>query len=252
MPDYYDIEYEPEYQERRSAYRVVPSPARPLSAWLYAPPAETIGGHVLEMSGQGMGIAAPAESLTVLSVDRVVELSVGSDHADRVVTPARIVSALPLDDYWARYGVLFVNVGGLYPQLDAFFQAHFNRRRHVRARPLVRDVVRAQMNWDGGQLTARVNDVSDGGMALSISPLSTLILSVGTQVALRFRLPGVVRSVSGRAEVRYVAELPRHRVIGLAFDLEDPHGIQRDLTLIQAFVAEQAGRVEAWEQTWTS
>ena len=78
MADYYDLEYEPEYQERRSAFRVVPSPSHPLSAWMYAPPAEAISGHVREMSGQGIGIAAPTTSLATLSVDQVLELALAS------------------------------------------------------------------------------------------------------------------------------------------------------------------------------
>jgi hypothetical protein len=250
MSDYYDLEYEPEYLERRSAHRILPT--SPLTAWMFAPPVEPLGGHVLEMSAQGIGIAAPLPGLASLTVEHVVELSVGADQDERLVTPARIVSALPLDEHWARYGLHFVHVGALDGQLASFFHAHFNRRADARARPLAHDVVRAQLQWRGGQLTARVHDLSVQGMALSISPRSPVVLKPDTEVALRFRLPGAVRSISGTARVRYAADLPRQRVIGLQFDLTDPRGITEDLPLVQAFVDAQLGRVEAWERTWTA
>ena len=250
MPDYYDIEYAPEYQERRSAYRVLPS--QPLSAWMYAQGAEPASGHVMEMSGQGMGIAAPTQTLAWFQEDQVIELSIGSNQNDRIVTPARIVSARPIDQDWARYGVFFINVGDLHEQLDMFFQAHFNRRGGERAKPLPNDVVRVQARWSGGQLTARVHDLSTTGMSMSISPLSTVILKPGMELQVQFRLPGAVRSVSGKAQVRYVAELTRNRLIGVRFDLEDPRGVIRDMALIQAFVNQALGRVQAWEQSWTS
>lgn len=250
MSDYYDLEYEPEYLERRSAHRILPT--SPLTAWMSAPPLEPIGGHVLEMSAQGIGIAAPLPGLASMTVETVVELSVGADEGERLVTPARIVSALPLDEHWARYGLHFVHVGSLDGQLDSFFAAHFNRRAGARARPLAHDVVRAQVQWRGGQLTARVHDLSVQGLALSISPLSPVVLKPDMEVALRFRLPGAVRSITGGGRVRYVAGLPRQRVIGLEFDLGDPRGIALDLPLVQAYVAEQHGRVDAWERSWTA
>ena len=72
------------------------------------------------------------------------------------------------------------------------------------------------------------------------------------ELQVQFRLPGAVRSVSGKAQVRYVAELTRNRLIGVRFDLEDPRGVIRDMALIQAFVNQALGRVQAWEQSWTS
>ena len=251
-PGYYDHEVQPEALERRSAWRLLPAEGRTLSAWMFTPPAEPVGGIVMEMSGQGIGIAAPLPSLERIGVDDVFELSVGVDERDRLVTPARVIAALPLDPHWARFGATFINVGGLQEQLEVFFQEHFNRRFGVRAKPLARDVVRAQVQWPGGQLTARVEDLSVSGLALSISPLSTIALKPGTVVSLRFRLPGAVRSITGQATIRYVAELPRNRVIGLEFDLDDPRGIAGDLPLVQAFVGERLAQVEAWERGWSA
>jgi hypothetical protein len=242
----HDLEARP--AERRAVHRVVPAHAIPVR--LLAGEGVDSRGTVAAMSCRGMTVAVPLESAAGLAVDQVVELSAGADSDEGLVTPARIASTRALDERWAHLGLEFVLVRGVHQQIERFFQAHCNRRGPARAAPLARDVVRAQAQWPGGQLTARVHDVSCGGMALSISPLSVVSLPPGQALSLRFRLPGALRSISGGGEVRYVAELPRQRVIGVAFDLDDPQGIARELEMLEAFVAERAVRALVWDQGW--
>jgi hypothetical protein len=251
MPDsYYDVEAQPEQLERRAVHRAIPSRALPVQ--LLVPGAAPVWGTVAAMSSRGLSVALPLESTVNLAIDQIVELSVGADGGEGIVAPARAASARALDEHWAHVGFEFILVGGLHQQLERFFLTHFNRRAHVRAAPLARDVVRVQAQWPGGQLTARVHDLSTSGLALSISTLSAVTLIPGQVLALRFRLPAAVRSIAGAAEVRYVAELPSRRVIGLAYDLSDPQGLARERGLIEAFVAEHAAKTQVWDQSWAS
>jgi phage-related protein len=246
---YYDDEVRPEL-ERRAAHRVVPAHAIPVQ--LLAPDGALLCGTVAAMSSRGMTVAAPLAGTASLAVDQVVELSAGAGSGEELVTPARVASARTLDERWAHLGLEFILVGGVHRQIERFFLAHGNRRAHARTAPLAQDVVRVQAQWPGGQLTARVHDVSVGGMALAISSLSAVTMTQGQALSLRFRLPGAVRSITGAAEVRYVADFPRRRVIGLAYDLSDPRGIARELEMIEAFVAERTVRSLAWDQSWTN
>lgn len=246
---YYDLEVRPEL-ERRAAHRLVPDHAIPVR--ISAADGRAFRGTVAAMSCRGMTLALPFAGAAGLDVDQVVELEAGAGSNEALVTPARVASLRALDEHWAHLGLEFILIGGVHRQIELFFFAHCNRRGGARAAPLAQDVVRVQVQWCGGQLTARVHDVSTAGMALSVSPLSAVTLGAGQALSLSFRLPGALRSISGAAEVRYVADLPQRRVIGLAFDLSDPQGIVRELEMIEAFVAERTVRALVWDQSWIS
>jgi hypothetical protein len=231
-----------------SALRLLPTGTLPVR--LVAPGSEAVWGTLAEMGVHGLCVGLPAAALPRLALGTVVEVRAGAREQVEFTAPARVTGTRLVDQHAARCELEFIPVAGQSTELERFFFAHFERRSQVRAAPLARDVVRAQLHWPGGQLTARVHDLSAGGMALSISPLSVVQLQTGQELGLRFRLPAAVRSIAGKGEVRYTAELPRYRLIGIAFDLGDPQGIARERAEIDAFVAENAARARAWQQGW--
>jgi len=239
-------------RERRGPYRQAPSSSQPLSAMLEIPDRDPVLGELLDLTAVGAGVRVPFATDPNLSIGDVIEVTIGSMMRTPVETPARVLNVAQPAPGFTRYGLEFINVGNLYSQLDSFYARFFNRRRHPRVRPVFDQVLRVELAWASADLTARVYDVSESGMALTLPRSFELDLELDGPVSIRFQLPHTGAPVEGLARVHYDVQLEKRRLAGIEYDLESPKGMSQHLPAIREYVAQRTDEMAAWERAWSA
>jgi c-di-GMP-binding flagellar brake protein YcgR len=238
--------------ERRGPYRQGTSNSQPLSVTLMIPASQPVQGQLIDLTAQGAGVCVPFATDPNLSVGDVVEVVVGSMMRAPIETPAKVVNVGQEGSGLVRYGLEFINVGNLYSQLDTFYARFFNRRRHVRVQPLFDQVIRVELAWAVADLTARVYDISESGMSLTIPKHFDLELASTGPASLRFQLPNSGVPVEGLAHVCFDVRLERRRLAGLEYDLQSSEGFARHVHAIREFVDQRSQQMMQWENSWTA
>jgi len=235
----------PEPRDRRGAYRDLPVEVGRMSVVLSGPELEPLAGQLADLSMHGVGVRLAGPRNANLIGGNLYQVAILSQVHPEVQTPAQLRSAIEEEGGW-RYGLEFVDVGDLHGQLDDFFVRYFNRRSDRRMRLVGQERVSLAMEWDGGQRTVRVCDISAGGVGFALSPQDLPPIERGARVAVRFRLPGVTGELAGHATVAHMTLLADRFVLGLAFDFEEPNGLALRRSDLERFVDERARLREAW------
>lgn len=235
---------------RRRTYRKQQCKAYALSVVLLGSEGP-LSGQFLDLSMGGVGAAFPLDRDPKLDEGDVVELVVQSLSHGKVQTPARVVYHRKIDGRRIRYGFEFVNAGNLYAQLDGFYARMFNRRSSMRVRPSLDRKVQLVLDAGGGARKATIAEISATGVGLVMSAEDAAGLSTGLRVSLEFRLPGTRDPFRGHAAIVNLRSTPERAVLGLAFDLEEPHGLGQKARALDAFISARAAEMERWESSWS-
>jgi hypothetical protein len=172
-------------------------------------------------------------------------VTIGSLAHPDIVTPVQLRSAIA-ERASCRYGFEFIDLGGLYEQLDDFFVRYLNRRRDERIRLIGKERIPLAMEWPGGRRAVHISDVSKTGMGFGLLPQDLPALEEGARVGVRFRLPGQAAEHAGEAELSRLTLLADRFVLGLAFDFDDPGGLALRRAELDAYVDERLRLREAW------
>ena len=122
------------FKSLRSLYRQVPSKNRALSVQLkLTADGEPIHGELKDVNAGGAGVQFPADRDPGLELDQKVDLTFSSLKSEgTVVLSARVAGTEAAEEGGSRYGFEFLEVGGLFENLDSYLFPLFNRRRVLR------------------------------------------------------------------------------------------------------------------------
>lgn len=232
--------------ERRSAYRKSASQLQGLSVDLAGPSGRGIG-NLVDVSAHGARVSFPPGYDPSLSVEDVVEATIQSLSHGVLRLDARVVHAAPSDQGGVLYGLEFLDPEQALSDLNPFYARLFNRRAAPRVRPSLDRRVTATLSWEGGEAQARVSELSVTGMGLSLPLVEAYRVMALREVYLSFGLPGIQGTFEGPA--RIVNRRPNGGTVhlGLAFDLDDPEGVGRDLGVLQEYVDRRIDEMRRWE-----
>jgi hypothetical protein len=233
--------------ERRSTYRSPIAPqAQGLSVSVAGPSGRGVG-NLVDVSARGARVSFPAGYDPALSVEDVVEATLQSlSHGDLRLT-ARVVHGAPSGQGSVLYGLEFLDAEQVLQDLNPFYARLFNRRAAPRVRPSLDRRVNATVSWEGGEARARVSELSVTGMGLSLPLVDAYRVMAVSEVYLSFGLPGIQGTFEGPARIVNRRPTGGSVHLGLAFDLEDPDGLGRDLGVLQEYVERRIDEIRRWE-----
>lgn len=235
---------------RRGAYRKRQCKAYSLSVVLLVE-GGALPGQFIDLSMGGVGAAFPVDRDPGLADGDAVELVVQSLSHGKVQTPARVVYRRKVEGRRVRYGFEFINTGNLYAQLDGFYARLFNRRSSMRVRPSLDRKVQLTLEVNGRTHEATISEISATGVGLVLAAEPGVMFEGGQRVGVEFKLPGTREPLRGHATLVNVRATPERAVLGLAFDLEEPHGLSEKALALEAFIDARAAEMERWENTWS-
>jgi hypothetical protein len=231
---------------RRGPYRTLPREAGELSVLFSGPEIQPVQAELVDLSTRGIGVRIPGRRRAELVVGDLYQVTIGSQVHPDIATPVQLrASTEEGEDAW-RYGFEFIDVGGLYEQLDDFFVRYLNRRHDERLRLAGRERIQLTLDWEGGRREVHVFDVSSGGVGFSLSAQDLPALEPGARVAVSFRLPGAATELVGHATLARLTLLGSSFVLGLAFDFEEPEGLALGRPELERYLAERKRLRDAW------
>jgi len=236
--------------EGRAQYRKRNSKTSSLEAVLKAPKWKPLTVELMDLSVRGAGIRVPFAQDRNLNVNDVVEITIGSMMRDEVVTAARVANITRDGESHIRYGLEFLNINGLFSQLDNFYARHFNRRRHVRVLPSLDRKVQAKLRFAGEEITGNVFDVSESGLGIVLSKDNAARVADIQQFEICVKLPGMNGEMVGPAKVQHRSAMQSQTLLGLQFDVEDGGGFARYTGELRTFIAARSAEMSMWEKSW--
>jgi c-di-GMP-binding flagellar brake protein YcgR len=236
---------ESEPVDRRRPYRALPPEAGELSVVFTSAVIRPLSAELVDITTLGIGVRIPGERRAEMVRGDVYQVTIGSPVHPDIVTPVQLRSMAHEEDAW-HYGFEFVDVGGLYEQLDDFFVRYLNRRHDERLRLIGQDRIALTMEWEGGRREVQVFDISNGGVGFQLSAQALPAIEQGSRVGVRFRLPGTGLELAGHAALARLTLLGADFVLGLAFDFEEPGGLALHQAELERYIAERQRLREAW------
>lgn len=230
---------------RRETYRTLPEGVGELGVTVVGEGMSPLSAELVDLSLYGVGLRLSGARHAQLAAGELYEVRIGSQYHPEIATPAQLRSAHEEQGSW-RYGFEFLDVGGLYEQLDDFFVRHFNRRSNRRMRLTAQERIALTMSWEGGSRKLQVADVSSDGVGFAVAAHELPPVDAGDTVGVAFTLPGVPGRIEGTATVARLTLLADRFVLGLAFDRDDPEGLAPHLPAIERFVEERWRVRDAW------
>ena len=231
---------------RRGPYRALPPEAGQLSVVFTSSVIRPVSAELVDISTFGIGVCIPGPRRGEMIRGEVYQVTIGSEVHPDIVTPVQLRSSAAEEGAW-HYGFEFVDVGGLYEQLDDFFVRYLNRRHDERLR-LARPGAHRARDGMGRRDSARsqVFDISRSGVGFSLSAQELPALEEGARVGVRFRLPGTGLELAGHATLARLTLLGAQFVLGLAFDFDEPGGLALQRPQLERFIAERQRLRDAW------
>ena len=230
---------------RRGPYRALPPEAGKLSVVFTSSVMRPVQAELVDITTLGVGVRIPGKRRAEMIRGDVYQVTIGCEVQPDIATPVQLRSMAEEGDAW-HYGFEFVDVGGLYEQLDDFFVHYLNRRHDERLRLAGQDRIELTMEWEGGRRQVQVYDISRSGVGFGLSAQELPALEEGARVGVRFRLPGTGLELAGHATLARLTLLGARFVLGLAFDFEEPGGLALQRRQLERFIAERRRLREAW------
>ena len=223
--------------DRRRQYRITSKDDRSLSASLHLPSGETILAEFLDISANGLALRVPLERDPALAVGDVVEVTIVRRGQKPVRTPCRVANTRQDGERHVRYGMVYVNFGNLYAQLDAQYSKFFNRRRSPRGAASLRGKVPVRLVWSSHLIETNLHDLSRDGMGVRLTRQEAVMLKPGLRLRVSFRLPEEPHEFSFRADVVHTTPVKDKCVVGFLFDPEDGGSIPGQRERLAEYVA---------------
>jgi len=242
---------EPQLENNRAHYRRELENAECFIVRLDAPDREPCRGDLCDLTIRGVGVRFNMAEDPGLEVDEVVELTLcNREKGWSVNTPVR-VRHIRDDEDGKLHGFEFINTGKLYTQLENSFVKIFNRRERPRVQPHLDLFLPCFMEYERIVVKGSIHDISSRGIGIVLSRTETLKFAAGSEVTVRFQLPGHPQDIKGTGFIRHSTPLPDRELIGVEFDLSKPDGVLEDQNLISEFVISRMEQLMLWERSWS-
>lgn len=184
-------------EELRRFYRRAPGKKHALSVQIRRENTTPLSGELADVSAGGAGVffkkgqdpklAEAAGTLLVFS-------SLGREG--QVLATCRVASVAAMED-GTRYGFEFIDLPGLFGQLDDYYVRFFNRRRSMRVRPGLDQKIECRLSTQVGAIIGRLQDFSVDGVGVALDAQQARILSGVEALEVQFVIP------KSRVEVRW-------------------------------------------------
>jgi c-di-GMP-binding flagellar brake protein YcgR len=235
-------------REARAQYRVPKQTAgTTLEAQITTTDGRVVHGEVLDVAVGGAGIAIPqtkdlgvAEGASLRVVIRHFSRAKGVEVDAKLVTISQVGATI-------RYGLRFEKISEVVRQVDSFYARWFNRRRSARVMPDFSTKVVTTVRWDGGQIQARVHDISTGGIGILTSADQIAGLKDKARVDVTLALPDNTTPIACRAKVAGIRSFTKNVLIGLEF--EPGGGIERYAAAVQRYVEDRQRSIAKYNET---
>jgi hypothetical protein len=153
-----------------------------------------------------------------------------------VCTPVVLRSRKKSDPGWFRIGAEFEKLGDRYGQMETCMAPYFNRRKSRRVNVPVDQGLSVQMGRGRERTSARVRDISSGGVSVTLAKVQALPFVLHAEIEVSMTLPGSKKEMNGKAVIRHIEAVDKMSILGLEFDLSAKDGFSRHSRAIGRFV----------------
>ena len=224
-------------RDARKQYRVNKHTGGQMQVVLHVDGKPRATGECADLSIGGVGVSLPRTKDPELVEGTQLRVTIqhlgrakGIDAAAEIVTVAQVGQGV-------RYGLRFLNVAEVVQQVDSFYARWFNRRRHVRVMPDFATKLSGDVKWSDGELSARIHDLSMGGVGILATLDQVAALKDKSRVEIALTLPGTPLPITCRAKVVGMKSFTKNVLIGLEF--EPNGGIERYTAALQRYIDER-------------
>lgn len=233
-------------RDGRSEYRAVKHPGVQLEATIHLPDGRKVLGDCVDVSVGGAGIVVPqAKAIEIVEGAKVRVVIQHVGRAKGIESEAVVVTVSNVGSL-VRYGMRFVSVAKIVQQVDSFYARWFNRRRSARVMPDFTTKVSSSVRWSDGELSARVHDISMGGIGILATQEQVAGLTQGTRVELSLGLPGSAVPIACRARVVGVKTFTKNVLVGLEFEANG--GIERYAAGLQRYIDDRQRNIAKFNE----
>jgi len=233
-------------RDSRRQYRVHKQAGAHLEATIVTADGRKAIGECADLSVGGAGVAVPqTKNLDIPEGTKVRLLVQHRSRARGVEAAAEIVSIAHVGTT-VRYGLRFESIAEVVQQMDSFYARWFNRRRSTRVMPDFTTKVTSSVRWSDGELSARVHDISMGGVGILATLEQVATLKEKSRVELSLTLPGTPLPIVCRARVVGMKSFTKNVLVGLEF--EPNGGIERYAAGLQRYVDERQRNIAKFNE----
>jgi len=233
-------------RDSRRQYRVQKQAGAPLEATILTADGRRAVGECADLSVGGAGVTLPqTKNLDIAEGTKVRLLVQHRSRASGVEAAAEIVSVSHIGTT-VRYGLRFESIAEVVQQVDSFYARWFNRRRSQRVMPDFTSKVTSSVRWSDGELSARVHDISMGGVGILATLEQVAALKDKGRVELSLTLPGTPLPIVCRARVVGMRAFTKNVLVGLEF--EPNGGIERYAAGLQRYVDERQKNIAKFNE----
>lgn len=184
-------------EELRRFYRRAPGKKHALSVQIRRESESSMRGELADVSAGGAGVFFAKGKDPKLAEGAGVHLTFSALGRDgQVLATSRVASVTQLEN-GTRYGFEFMDLPGLFAQLDEYYVRFFNRRRSVRVRPGLDQKIEVRLSTQVGATIGRMHDFSVDGIGVLLAPDKAQILRGVEAFEVQFVIP------KSRVEIRW-------------------------------------------------
>ena len=222
--------------ERRSLYRAPSQSSGNFEVEVKTSSGHCYTGEAVGASVEGIGVRFPKRPGTVLTIGEPVTLSFRLPHlSHRIELGATPTNSLAQASCW-RYGFQFNDKLDAPAEFAARFYRVFNRRRAYRVEPNSASAVEVTVVAGETAQTAKLDNISATGIALSIDGDSVEPLARSERWVLSFCLPDTEERLTMVATVRHSDRTRQQRSYGLEFNPNETEHFEIQQQVIMDFV----------------
>lgn len=240
-------------EDTRAHYRRVAGRADAIGVKLICGNGATVPAALLDLSAGGCAVEFSIDMSSELVLDDVRELVFSSLNRSSIRAWGQVRS-LPTEGAPHRYGLMFLETGQLFEQLDQTFYKYFNRRRFRRAKPALGETFRAELAFGNTALAVDVRDISLGGAGIIVPKDVADMLTVDMPVALRVFVPKTDHAVSHYGIVRHVSADARGVRVGLAIEAdpgtESKRGVKKAETALADYIQRRIDEMDRYNTAY--
>jgi len=228
-------------RDGRGAYRVPKQPGANVEVGILCEDGRKATGECVDVSIGGAGVSLPRTKDLELIEGTKVRVRVQHMSRARGIEANAEVVTVAQTGASVRYGLRFVDVNEVIQQVDSFYARWFNRRRNVRVMPDFTTKVSGTVKWSDGELSARVHDISMGGVGVLATLDQVKPLKIKSRVEIALTLPNSPLPIVCRARIVGMKAFTKNVLVGLEF--EPNGGIERYAVGLQRYVDERQAQI---------
>ena len=201
------------------------------------PNANLVMGQVIDLTVQGARLRVKTIEAEGFAPDTCVDLTIhGPQGAWRVKARGRVRHLRNVSGDWTHIGLLFIDVGYLFSQLENALSVYFNRRQKSRIPTLQEVEFWVKLRLGRTIESARVHNISCDGMGIVLGAAQAVPFVKDSVIDLRFTLPGAKKEFACKATVRYHRRAGSEDRLGLEFDHSDEGAWSAQADAIDSYI----------------